>query len=123
MACMLDRYLTDTLMTDLRTTISHSEANHGWSVIASFDDKSRLVINEGNKDDDIYIQVASGELDALARVLNRTCKPRAKTSNREANILQMLDTLFGDQTGAFADIERFFKDNGITFNKSHWIGS
>jgi len=110
-------------MSNQSITLMPSTSKSKWSVIANFDGKGRLVVNEGNLDDDFYIQVTAGEIAALKRVLDRTCKPRAKSGDLQSDILQMLDRMFGGQAKAFSNIEAFFKSNGISFSKSHWIGS
>lgn len=110
-------------MSNQSITLSPSTDRSDWSVIANFDDKNRLVINEGNLDDDFYIQVAAGELPALIRVLNRVSKPRANSGDQQSDILAMLNTLFGGQADAFSKIEAFFQDMGIGFTRSHWIGT
>jgi hypothetical protein len=104
-------------------TLSPPKSRSDWSVVAGFDDKNRLVINEGNLDDDVYITVTAGELAALTRVLNRMSKPRANSGDAQSDILAMLDTVFGGQADAFSKIETCFDEMGIRFSKSHWIGT
>jgi len=48
-------------MPNQSVTLTPSSSKSKWSVIASFDGKGRLVVNEGNLDDDFYIQVTAGE--------------------------------------------------------------
>lgn len=110
-------------MANDRTVLSPGKSPSDWSVVAQFDEKQRLVVNEGNLDDDFYIIVTAGEISALKRVLDRTCKPRAKSGDLRSDVLQMLAQLYGERTSAFSDIKSFFNENGIDFQTSHWIGS
>ncbi len=110
-------------MSNQSITLLPPKSTSDWRVIASFDDKNRLVINEGNLDDDFYIQVTAGEIAALTRVLNRVSKPGANSGDVQSDVLVMLNTLFGGEANAFSKIEAFFKETGIRFSKSHWIGT
>ena len=91
-----------------------------WNVSASFDEKGRLTIAKSNLDDDFYVHISAGEIAALKRVLDRRCKPRAKTGDLQSHILQMLSTLFGDAPDALEAFEAFCDEFGVSYTNSHW---
>lgn len=91
-----------------------------WQVIASFDDRDRLTIAKSSLDDDFYIHISAGEIVALKRILDRRCKPRAKTGNLQSDILQMLSTLFEESSDAYATFEAFCDEFGVSYTRSHW---
>lgn len=94
-----------------------------FDISASFDARGKLTISKGNKDDDWYLHVSAGEIAALKRVLDKTCKPRIHTGDTQADILTMLNTLFGGEREAFENIIKFLENRGIQSTQSHWIGS
>lgn len=93
-----------------------------WSVIAYFDEKGRLTVNRGDLDDDWYVHVTAGEIPALKRVLDRQCKPRAKSGDTQNDILEMLNTLFGGSTNAYDQVKQFLDDNGLKYTTTFWQG-
>ncbi len=103
-------------------TLYREKKNPFWSETISFDDKGRLTINRGNIDDDWYLHVSKGEVPALKRVLDKTCKPRANSGDIQRDILDMLSRQFGESSHAFKDIEEFLIDRGIKFETFTWFG-
>lgn len=110
-------------MARLKNEVSllENKSQSGWSVNASFDDKGRLAVCKHDLDDEFYIHVAAGQIAALKRVLNRQCKPRAKSGDLQADILKMLETLFVGDVSPFEALERFLDEFGIGYSQTHWL--